>query len=321
MTFTFNQRLPTLQSIFLALDMFKKVCINILLILCILSLMPELAIGQAVPGSQVFVFHLNKATGGKYFLEDPRWITNFNPNGYNNQPAFINGMWHLSVRLPESDQNEIVALDLPTRELRWITNTPESEYSPTKIPGKSGEQFSVVRVEADSSQLLWQYDLSSDYSMKNVVQKEKMVGYTRWLNASKVALFLVGDPISLVVGDLQSGKTDFITSRIGRSLHSNDQEELFFTQRITEGAPWQLKKIVYGGFRPELITTSPGENQDFCLLPDGNIMMGSGSMLYRFMPGQSTTWEFVADLALYGAKSISRLAINEYQEIAIVFDY
>jgi len=313
--------LLAIQSIFLALDMLKFVCIKIFFLFCFLGLSIEAVQCQVVPGSQVFVFHLNKATGGKYFLEDPRWISGFNPDGYNNQPAFINGQWHLSVRMPDSDQNEIVALDLPTRQLRWITDTPESEYSPTLIPGKSGEQFSVVRVEADSTQLLWQYDLSSDYEMKNVVEKEKMVGYTRWLNESKVALFLVGDPISLVVGDLETGKTDFITSRIGRSLHSNDQEELFFTQRITEGAPWQLKKIAYGGFRPELITTSPGENQDFCLLEDGSILMGSGSMLYRFMPGESTTWEFIADLALYGANTISRIAVNDYKEIAIVFDY
>ena len=301
--------------------MLKKVCTNLLLILFLLALLPDLLKSQALPKNHVFVFHLNKATEGKLFLEDPRWITSFNPNGYNNQPDFINGMWHLSVRLPDADQNEIVALDLPTRQLRWITNTPESEYSPTKIPGRSGEQFSVVRVEADSTQLLWQYDLVDEYSMTNVVAKEKMVGYTRWLNESKVALFLVGDPMSLVVGDLETEKTDFITSRIGRSLHSNDQEELFFTQRITDGAPWQLKKIAYGGFRPELITVSPGELQDFCLLEDGTILMGSGSVLVKYKPGKSTTWEFVADLALYGAKSISRLAVNKYQEIAIVFDY
>ncbi len=311
----------SIQSIFLALIMIKKLSINSLIIGCLLALLPSLIFGQTMPKNQVYVFHLNKAASGKLFLEDARWVTSFNPDGYNNQPAFINGMWHLSVRLPESDQNEIVALDLPTRKLTWVTNTPESEYSPSKIPETTGEQFSVVRVEADSSQLLWKYDLSSEYSMTNFISKEKMVGYTRWLNNSKVALFLVGDPISLVVGDLETEKTDFITSRIGRSLHSNEQEELFFTQRITEGAPWQLKKISYGGFRPELITVAPGENQDFCLLDDGSILMGAGSVLFRYMPGESTTWEFIADLGLYGAKSISRIAINKYQEIAIVFDY
>ncbi len=276
---------------------------------------------QDLPNSQVFVFHLNKSANGKYFLEDPRWISSFNPNGYNNQPAFINGWWLLSSRLPGTGQNEIVALDLPTKSLRWITDTEESEYSPSPIPGQSGLNFSTVRVETDSSQFLWNYQYNSDPQMTHLISKESKVGYTSWINPNKVALFLVNDPVSLVIGDLQTGKTDFITSRIGRCLKADDTGSLFFTQRITDNAPWQIKKLANGGFRPELITTTPSENEDFIILEDGSLLIGGGTVLYRFQPGVSTTWEFVADLALYGAKSISRLAMNKYNEIAIVFDY
>ena len=298
--------------------MFKKQFQFLLpLLLSVLFTIPALA--QSVPNTQVFVFHLNKSQTGKYFLEDPRWVSSFNPGGYNNQPAFINGWWYLSVRLPEESQNEIVALDLPNRQLRWMTDTPESEYSPCPIPGSPGHRFSVVRVEADSSQLIWKYQLEEEPQMLTILEEEKMVGYTKWLNDNSLALYLVNDPASLVVADITSKKTDFITSRIGRCMQTNEIGDLFFAQRITQEAPWQLKKYANNAFRPEFIITSPGNNEDFLLLKDGSILMGSESVLYRYLPGVSTSWEFVADLGLYGAKKITRLAINDYDELAIVF--
>lgn len=276
---------------------------------------------QGLPNSQVFLFNLASTPEGRLFLENPKWLTSFNPSGYNNQPAFINGLWYLSVRLPEEEQNEIVALDMNDRKLMWITETPESEYSPSAIPGNSGITFSVVRVEMDSSQVLYKYDLTGEKQLEPLVKDEKLVAYSGWLSNNKVALVLDNDPVSLVLADIELEKTDFVTSRIGRCLKSNALGELFFTQKITEEAPWQIKKISKTAMRPKFITTTPGQNQDFELLEDGTILIGSGSKLFRYRPGISTTWEFIADLALYGAKNISRISVNDFNEIAIVFNY
>jgi hypothetical protein len=55
----------------------------------------------------------------------------------------------------------------------------------------------------------------------------------------------------------------------------------------------------------------PGK-EDFEILPDGSIIMGNGSELFRYADrGVNAQWQKVDDLKSLGIQNISRMAISE----------
>src|SRR5215831_541218 len=76
---------------------------------------------------------------------DPKKITDF--AGYNNQPVFMPDGKSILYTSNRTKQTDIYRYDLETGRTTQVTNTPESEYSPTLMPDR--KNISVVRVEAD----------------------------------------------------------------------------------------------------------------------------------------------------------------------------
>ena len=63
-----------------------------------------------------------------------------------------------------------------------MTETVESEYSPTPLPAADG--FSTVRVEQDGTQRLWAFD-SSGGAPRLLLETIQPVGYHGWLGADR----------------------------------------------------------------------------------------------------------------------------------------
>ena len=81
--------------------------------------------------------------------------------GYDNQPAFLaDGGALLFTSNRGGKQTDIYRYDLTSKQTTRVTNTPESEYSPTITPDR--QHKSVVRVEADGTQRLWRFTLDGD---------------------------------------------------------------------------------------------------------------------------------------------------------------
>src|SRR5205085_12344672 len=105
--------------------------------------------------SDIFLIDVKTKRSGELKFGEPNKITNF--AGYNNQPFFMpNGhsILYTSIRNKQAD---IYAYDIGSGATTQVTNTPESEYSPTLMP--DGKNISVVRVEADGTQRLWKFPL------------------------------------------------------------------------------------------------------------------------------------------------------------------
>ncbi len=162
--------------------------------------------------SDIFI---SKITGGD---DGPRFSTPVNithREGYDNQPSFTpdgRAILYTSIRDGQADSWRYdIALETLTR----ITTTPESEYSPTVMP--SGTTFSAVRVEADSTQRLWSFDLDGD-NPQILLHDIKPVGYHAWADASTLALFVLGQPPTLQLADVTSGTARVMASNIGRAF-------------------------------------------------------------------------------------------------------
>lgn len=280
-------------------------------------LFPFFIKAQNIPNTKVYTFKMVK-NGNTFRFSTPRHLTGYNPNGYNNQPHFVNGeTLYLTVQFPDDAQTDIYALNLQRNSITRVTKTVEGEYSPTRIP--SSQSFSAVRVEADgqSTQRLWKFPLDRKGKGEPVFTDIKGVGYHQWLTPKKVALFIVDNPSKMMIANQETGSAVELLNNIGRGFQQMGNEKLAFIHKVTD-ENWYIKEMDSYTYRfKEIIQTLPG-SEDFLYLRDGTFLMGNGSKLYKYNKVFDTEWRQIADFEFYGIKNITRLAISENGTIAIV---
>ena len=185
---------------------------------------------DAPPGTDVYVAKIGVDEGESQLI-DLRNATD--RDGYDNQPSFSadgGTIFYTSIRQdPEgTGQADIYAIDLASGETHQVVDTPESEYSPTQIPGE--DAISVVRVEADgTTQRLWRFPLAEDKAGEPslILERIQPVGYHAWFDAGEagkehkeLVLFVLDEPHRLVRTPAKldaEGRT--VASDIGRALH------------------------------------------------------------------------------------------------------
>ena len=277
------------------------------------------------PATEVFLADLSN-TGGKWTVGKPVNISN--SPGYDNQPFFTPDASALlftsargSVESPcGKPQTDIYRYDLTTRAVTQVTETPECEYSPTVTPGG---RISVIRVEADGTQRLWQFTVEGK-NPSLVLTDVKPVGYHAWLDETTLALFVLGQPATLQVADTKTGKAEIVARNIGQSILRMPKGGVSFVQQAGEGAARTLSvsRVTLENGKPVttfLTTAVPGATQaHLAWSPDGTLFMAHAGSLQAWRTGAST-WEPVADLAALGLRGVTRLAISSSGDrIAIV---
>lgn len=287
---------------------------------CLFLLGTSSLCAQRLPHSNVLLFQLVPNTDSLYKPQNPRFLTAFNPTGYNNQPCFFSEReLYLTAQLPEdTTQTEIFCLDLSAKTRVRVTATPTAEYSPKPVPGS--RRFSAVRVEADGRQRLWSFPLDRSDNGRPVLSDFESVGYYCWLRDTLLAVFQVGEngaPHTLSVVSTDMPRPVRIASNIGRCLEKSAGGQLFFVQKATDQT-WFLKKYDPITGRSDIVTRTLPQVEDFAILPDGTLFAAKGARLYQFKPGQYTDWREVANLASYGLRNISRIAVSSEGMMALV---
>jgi hypothetical protein len=270
-----------------------------------------------IPQTQIYLFEIHANGVSSVQLEKPIALTQFNKGGYNNQPFFFNAydIYFTLQSVKDTSQTDIYALDLIRKEKRKVTATIDAEYSPTLMPG--GTHFSVVRVEPDGSQKLWQLPIDQRGKGTPIFEKITNVGYHFWLEDDLVALFLVDETNYLVLAKPSTQKFERIASGIGRSLNQLPDGRLAYVQKATEKT-WYIKAYDVINQNSEIITkTLPGV-EDFTILEDGTILMALGSSIFKKHPALDDNWVSIASLENFSIKNISRLASWKDQYLAIV---
>lgn len=281
------------------------------LILCLFSTL----IFAQLPANNIYVFDMEaSATRDVYRFTKPKLINGNNLGGYNNQPQFIKGQLYISSQR-DGKQTDIYKFNIDRKMQTQITQTAESEYSPTPMP--DGQHISVVRVSADGldNQQLWKIPMNggeAELMLNDIAQ----IGYHEWISESMVALFIVGEPHTLFLVDTETGDIRQVRSDIGRCLRMNPDGKLTFVHK-SELEGWYIKSVNprNSSIRP-IIKTLP-ESEDFAWGTDGTLYMAKGSKLYRFNSGLDNDWRKVADFSNYGIKNIQRIAVSR-NRIALV---
>lgn len=269
-----------------------------------------------LPVTQLYHFKITKV-GGEYSIKSGKYITAFNPRGYNNQPAFFNDdIVYFTTNYYDSIQTEIAKFDFFEKKLERITYTPESEYSPIAVPATV--QFSCVRVESDGkTQTLSIYPLDGMGIAKRYMNNTRNIGYYNWLDDKSLALFLVEEPSpTLAIAEAISERRKIILDKVGRTLKVDVNGNLYFVHKIDHG-PWQIKMLDRDANKLKIITETLEEVEDFELLVDGSILSGKGSKLYHTYPDTRTGWVEIADLSDYQINNISRIAVYKGRLILV----
>jgi dipeptidyl aminopeptidase/acylaminoacyl peptidase len=138
---------------------------------------------------------------------------------YDNQPSFTpDSASILFTSKRDGRQTDIYRFDISTQTTTQLTHTPESEYSPIVTP--DGTSFSVIRVEADQTQRLWRFDMDGS-NPRLVLEHIKPVGYHAWIDATHLALFVLGsgrEPATLQIADTTTGTAEAVASNIGHTI-------------------------------------------------------------------------------------------------------
>ena len=237
---------------------------------------------------------------------------------YDNQPYFTpdaSGIWY-TANDPQNGQSDIWRYDFATESVTRITQSaPESEYSATALPDGSG--ISVIRVEADSMQRLWRFDL--DGSNASLILPEiAPVGYHKWINESTVVMFVLGSPATLQVGDLETGQAHILTEDVGRSIHNiPGTGDISYVQRHEDGSATIMRLPGRGG-PPERISEAVSGGDFHAWTPDHFLLMADGPLIFARRDEPEAIWKQIADFSDLHL-NLSRLAVSpDGTQIALV---
>jgi hypothetical protein len=279
------------------------------------------------PATDVYVAPL-KVSGATATVGAPVNISS--SPGYDNQPSFTPdgaAVLFTSVR-GDAKQSEIYRYDFGgsasgtgaagtgaagAGKLTRLTETPESEYSPTVTP--DGGHFSVIRVEADQTQRLWQFTI--DGKTPTVVLADvKPVGYHAWTDDRTLALFVLGKPATLQVADRTTGAATIVASDIGRSIQKIPGRGTvsFVLREVPAGggaAALSVRELdpKTRAITPLVPIVSGATEADLAWTPDGLLLMAHNGTLYGWRRGDKD-WSRIADLAALGLAGVSRLAVS-----------
>jgi hypothetical protein len=233
--------------------------------------------------------------------------------GYDNQPYFTtDGRAILYTARIDDKQTDIFRYDLRTGKTTRLTNTPESEYSPT--PAGSG--FSVVRVESDSAQRLWWFD-GHGQNAKLLLSDVKPVGYHAWIGAQQLALFVLGSPATLQMATLAGGQANAVAQNVGRSVQKiPGWDGVSFVQRMNDSTAW-IERVSSDQTVKSIAKLLPGAEYH-AWTQRGALLGTEGSKVYEWTPIDGGTWRLVMDLSQRGLR-LSRIAVSPRGDwIAIV---
>lgn len=290
---------------------------------CVALLSAFTAFAQ-LPQSNIYLFNMRQVSDSLFEFSEPKYLTEFNANGYNNQPSFFtNDELYISAQMPSMQQPELYLLNLKDKTKLRVTETQEGEFSPIRMP--DFYNFSAIRQEyinRDTVIRLWQFPLDRLTNGKPVFKYLQGIGYYCWINSKEVAVFVIDNPSYLALANVDTDDLIPLASDVGRCIKKLPNGNLSFIQR-NEAGLWQIMELsLYrrGNYQPQPIITALPGTEDFAVLPDGTYLMGKGSKLYKFNRFRDEDWIEIADMRYYNITNISRLAVSPDMKIAIVAD-
>lgn len=225
--------------------------------------------------------------------------------GYDNQPMWApDGRSLMFASIVDGRQSDVFRYVLKDKRVYQVTDTPQSEYSPTPL---ASEQWTCIRVDDDGAQRLGLYGLDGQFQ-SYVREDVTGVGYHRWLAHDKLAVFIVDDPVRLELIAPRGDARTVVAQSIGRSLNRTTYGNLAFVAPDDAG---QARLYEYDVRTGETIAHAamPVASQDIAWLIDDTALVADGRMLYRWQR-ELDEWVPWVSLARVVNGDITRMAVD-----------
>ena len=266
------------------------------------------------PSTDIWLGWLDRGADGTLSVRD--LVNATDRDGYDNQPSFDPaGTAIYYTAGVDATQTETFRYRLDADAVERVTHSTEaSEFSPTMIPGQ--DAFSAIR-EASGLQYLWRYGTDGS-ELGPIFATVEPVGYHAWADDHTAAMFVLGDPPTLQVGDALSGEVQTVAQNPGRSIHRiPGTAEISFVRKVSDDEWWIERLDPATGATQRIAETVAAGHEDYAWTPAGEILMGAGPTLWSWTP--DAEWQRVADLDTDGAGDVSRLAVSpDGSRIAVV---
>ncbi|MDO9261315.1 MAG: steroid delta-isomerase, partial [Flavobacteriaceae bacterium] len=174
---------------------------------------------HAQTSTEIYVFDLNYVDG-KIVLSNPINISD--NEGYDSQPFFLPNADEILFSSNRNGQTDLVKYSLKTNQKEWLINTSASEYSPKLTPKNNA--VSYIKLEENGTQLLWSFDLKTQ--KESILIPDLKIGYHVWFDENTLISFVLGEPNTLQISDLNSKTHKIVSENIGRSLHKIPNQNL-----------------------------------------------------------------------------------------------
>ncbi len=265
------------------------------------------------PSTDIWVGELDRGADGALSV---RYLVNATDrDGYDNQPSFDpSGSAIYYTSGVDATQTETFRYRTDDGAVEQVTHSADaSEFSPVMIPGQ--DAFSAIR-EVRGLQFLWRYGTDGS-ELGPVFATAEPVGYHAWADERTAAMFILGNPPVLQVGDALSGELRTVAENPGRSIHRiPGTADISFVRKVSEDEWWIERLDAATGRTERIAQTLPGR-EDYAWTPSGEILMGDGMSLFAWTDGAG--WTKVAVPEGDAAGAISRLAVSpDGSRIAVV---
>ncbi len=284
-----------------------------------IGLLVWLSVGTllAQNGTDVYLLDLS-VSAGKLTLSNPRNVSD--KVGYDNQPFFHPTQPLLYYTSMMADkQTDIWSYNTEMGVRKQITNTPDSEYSPTVLPDKQTISC-IVQRKANGDQDLVKYSLSDPTATTPLLESQKTgkIGYQAWLNENEAVVFVLGEPNSMHYLNRKTGKDTTIATNIGRSLHRVQGQNAFsFVQQVAD--KWLIRAYDPARNQVSTIAESSPDSEHYMAWATPDILLESrGNELWQY-DLKATKWQVVRLPENLPRKKLSRIAVAGKQ-IALVID-
>ena len=240
-----------------------------------------------LPETDIFLCSVKKDSM-KFTFTKPINITDH--KGYDNQPCFTPDNKRIFyVSQNDSTQTDIYSYDIEAKVSVQFTDSKESEYSPSFT--RDMKYISVVRVDADSGQRFYRLPLNAP-SNAQLVKNSDSIGYACWLTESSLAMFILGPANTLQVLNLKNSERKLIASDIGRCMKlSHDGSKMYFVLK-SNPSEWYIYSMDTKDYTLSRITQTIPKSEDFAIMPDGSLLMGSEGKLFTL---ENNSWKVIAD--------------------------
>lgn len=283
------------------------------------------SLSAKMPGFDIYV--------GDLALQDNRLVVSHlkamtNRQEYDNQPLFLpdgeSFLYTSAMTKNKTEQTDSMFVSLKSGQVLNLTNSSESEYSPTIMPG--GRSFSVIRAD-NEEQKLWRYPLypqqPSAEPASELLTNVNPIGYHAWVDKDRVILFVLGESHTLQLANVSKQTSRVLDNNIGPSLFSIPHSSLMSYTASTgesDDIQWHLK-----GYDPETgmikkLTSLPKGAYYYTWAANGYAIAAVDSILMQWdKEDVAKGWQVFADVSAICPKGVTRLSTNsQNSKIAMV---